>query len=856
VLVAVGFGAGASSHSQSLREGWLLQSSAKVAAGGEEISRPGFSAAGWYPAAVPGTVLGNLVRNRVYTDIYVGKNLASIPAEPFETSWWYRTGLKLADDPAQPIVRLEFDGLNYRANVWFNGKKIAAADKMAGAFRRFEFDVTALAKPGAMNALAVEVFPPQPGDLTLGFVDWNPRPPDKSMGLWREVRVVRTGAVSLHFPFVRGKVNLDTLKEAELEVRVEAKNNSANGVSGVLEGRIDEVRFSKSVELGPGETQKVSFSAAEFPQLVIKNPRLWWPHDFGKPELYTLHISFDAGGAESDSQDIRFGIREVSAYFNEQGYRGYKVNGRQILIRGGGWVDDLLLDNSRRKLEAEVKYARHMNLNTLRLEGFWGSNQDLYDLCDENGILLLAGWSCQWEWENYFGKPTDADFGGIRSPEEIRLAADSWRDQVKWLRSHPSIFVWLLASDLLPRPELEKEYHEILAAEDPSRPYLISAGGKVSSLTGKSGVKMNGPYDYVPPHYWFVNRTDGGAFGFNTETGPGPQVPPLESVKKMIPSRNLWPLNDVWNYHCARGEFSTLDRYTAAMAGRLGAATSVEEYCAKAQFLNFEGMRAMFEAFTARKFTATGVIQWMYNSAWPKLWWQLYDYYLLPNGAFYGARLAGEPVHILYDPGRREVVVANNSLTDRARLRASVKVYNFDLTDRFSRELEVISLANSARKAIALPEIPGLSRAYFLDLRLFAADGSPLSRNFYALSTQPDVLDEAKKTWFVTPQKGYADLALLNTLPPVELKADGRFAREGSEETVSAVLQNPTPHLAFMVELRLVGDRSGESVLPVFWEDNYFSLLPGERRSIRGSCAVEDLHGEKPVLKVSGWNVR
>ncbi|MEW5900682.1 MAG: glycoside hydrolase family 2 TIM barrel-domain containing protein, partial [Acidobacteriota bacterium] len=616
-----------------------------------------------------------------------------------------------------------------------------------------------------------------------------------------------------------------------------------------------EIRFSKKVELGPGETQKVLFSATEFPQLIIRNPRLWWPHDFGKSELHKLRVSFKLGEGESDSQEIQFGIREVTDYFNEQGHRGYKVNGQKILIRGGGWADDLLLDNSREKLEAEIRYARHMNLNTLRLEGFWGSNQDLYDLCDESGILLMAGWSCQWEWENYFGKPTD-NFGGLKSREDIRLAADSWRDQVKWLRHHPSVFVWLLASDLLPRPELEKEYHKILAAEDPTRPYLISAGGKVSALTGKSGVKMNGPYDYVPSHYWYVDRKNGGAFGFNTETGPGPQVPPLESVKKMIPARELWPLNDIWNYHCARGQFRTLERYNEAMAKRLSAARSVEEYCIKAQLLNYEGMRAMFEAFTANKFAATGIIQWMYNSAWPKLWWQLYDYYLMPNGAFYGAKLAGESVHILYNYGTREVMATNNTLERRDGLRATVKVYNFDLIDKFSKELTFSLPANSAQKLLALPPLAGLSPTYFLDLRLFSKDGSPISRNFYPLSTKLDVLNEERTTWFVTPLKEYADLSDLNRLPPVELKAHYRLGREGVQETILVELQNPTRHLAFMVELRLVRDQSDESVVPIFWEDNYFSLLPGERRTVRGNYAIEDLCREKPVLKISGWNIR
>ncbi len=647
-------------YSNPLHDGWALQSSAGVQAKGEDISKPGFSTQGWYPTSVPSTVLGALVRNKVYRDIYLGENFKSIPAEPFKVSWWFRTEFRLENDPTLKIFKLLFDGINYRANIWLNGQRIASADQAFGAFRRFEFDVTGAARPGEKNALAVEVFPPRPGEPTIGFVDWNPKPPDSSMGLWREVWVKRSGSVSVNFPFVKTKLDLTTLSEAQLEVSAEVQNNSREKANGLLEGSIDSLNFSQKVELAPGETRLVVFSPSVYPQLNLKSPRLWWTHDFGRPELYDLHLRFALNEKTTDQATLRFGIREVGDYFNEGGHRGFKLNGKKILIRGGGWVDDLLLDNPRRKVEAGVQYARHMNLNALRLEGFWGTSEDLYNLCDENGILLMAGWSCQWEWADYFGKPED-EFGCIKSPEDIRLVAQSWKDQVKWLRNHPSVFVWAEGSDTLPRPELEKEYIKILQAEDPTRPALISTKEKVSAITGKSGVKMRGPYDYVPPVYWYVDKENGGAFGFNTETGPGPQVPLLESVRRMIPPRDLWPIDQVWRYHCARNEFENLDRYNAALSNRLGAPKNAEEYCKKAQFINYEAMRAMFEAFGANKFKATGIIQWMYNAAWPKLWWQLYDYYLLPTGAFYGARKACEPVHILYDYGTKEIFVVNNS---------------------------------------------------------------------------------------------------------------------------------------------------------------------------------------------------
>jgi exo-1,4-beta-D-glucosaminidase len=496
-----------------------------------------------------------------------------------------------------------------------------------------------------------------------------------------------------------------------------------------------------------------------------------------------------------------------------------------------------------------------MNLNALRLEGFWGTSEDLYNVCDMNGILLMAGWSCQWEWENLVGKPND-EFGCIKDPADIKLIAQSWRDQVRWLRNHPSIFVWMEGSDTNPRPELEQEYINILKEDDPTRPAVISAKDRTSQLTGKSGVKMAGPYDYVPPVYWYVDTENGGAFGFNTETGPGPQVPPLDSLKKMIPEKDLWPVNPVWYYHCARGEFFGLKRYNVAMDSRLGPAKDVGDYATKAQFLNYEGMRAMFEAFVANRPKATGIIQWMYNSAWPKLWWQLYDYYLNPTGAFYGARKACEPLHLIFNYGTREIVAVNNTLEAAERLRAVIRVYDFNLKEKYAKTVNLGLAADEVKKIDTLAPPEGLTTAYFLDLRLFREKDTLVDANFYALSAKPESLDFAKSEWFVTPVKEYADLTALAGLRPVALKAKTKFSKAGPRIKFTVDLENPSADLAFQIELKVIRDGSGETVLPIFLDDNYISLLPGEKRKIAGFFAAEDLRGEQAVLEVGGWNVK
>jgi len=837
-----------------LEGGWFIRSSAEVGEDGAAISAPQVDLTGWYPTSVPTTVLAALVRNGEYPAPFFGKNLEGIPPGRFAVSWWYRKEFDLPEDKRIASTRLGFDGINYRANVWLNGRRVASKDKIYGSFRTFELDVSAAVKPGP-NVLAVEVFPPQPGDFTIGFVDWNPRPPDENMGIWRPVTLRRSGPVSIEQPFVMSRVNLETLAEAELTITAEVVNHADNAVSGSLQAEIEGTVFNQRVKLEPGEKRPVSFGSQQFPGLKIQEPRLWWPHHLGDPELYTLKLRFLTGKFVSDEETVSFGIREVADYKNEQGHRGFMVNGQKVLIRGGGWVDDLFLAEDSRVLEAKVKYTKHMNLNTIRLEGFWGSGPELYKLCDRYGILLLAGWSCHWEWEHYVGKPVD-EFGGVMTAEDMDLVARSFQDQVVLWRNHPSVLVWALGSDKLPRPELERKYNQILEKYDPTRPALMSTKGLRSEISGDTGVKMNGPYDYVPPIYWFEDTRNGGAFGFNTETGPGPQPPPLESLKRMLPEDKLWPINDLWDYHCARGEFSSLDRYNEALNKRYGRVKDLEDFLRKAQVANYEAMRAMFEAFAAHRPVSTGVIQWMLNAAWPKLYWQLYDYYLMPNGAFYGAKKASRPVHVLYHPGNEGIYVVNDRLSPLSGARVRVRLFDLHSKEIFNEVKDVELEPNTTSQVTRLPAVKSLTPVYFLDLKLADNAGGLVAENFYWLSTKRDVMNYPATEWFVTPIKEFADLTALDRLPKVDLKLLSAFEVEGGDQRVRVTLHNPSDTIAFFVNLSVVGRESGRSILPIYWDDNYVSLLPGESKTLSAIFSSVDLQGEEPVLRVDGWNIK
>ena len=798
----------------------------------------------WLPVRLPATIFAALRQNGRFKDVFVGENLRHVDVKPFQKSWFYQTRFSLPKLNEFPRTILRFKGINYRANIWLNGQKIADQDTIFGAFRIFKFDASNVVKE-KNNILRVQVFPPQAGDFTIGFVDWNPPPPDRNMGLWRPVEILRSRAVHLENPFVKSVLD-SSYKQAKLAMQVTVQNLAEHEVSGTLVGRIGEIKFAKPIRLDAKSTRLINLDYHEFPQLILKNPKLWWPHPFGKPALYHLQMEFKVNGRVSDRLKTDFGIRKIESYFTDKGYRGFKINGRKILIRGGGWTDDLFLADTPQKVRAQLRYVKQMGLNTIRLEGFWGNDQTLYRLCDSLGILVMAGFSCHWEWESYLGKACDR-FGGASTAQDFDLLSSYWHDQITWLRNHPSIFVWLGGSDMLPRPELEKRYLQILARIDGTRPYLGSAAANESKVSGPTGVKMNGPYDYVPPKYWFEDRKHGGAYGFNTETGPGPQPPPLSSLKRMIPADHLWPIDSVWEYHCGRNEFNSLKRYRKALNERYGKPGDLDDFVKKAQAMNYEAMRPMFEAFAVNKFNATGVIQWMLNSAWPELYWQLYDYYLMPNGAFYGAKKACAPLQLMYNYKNHWVYLNNSTLTPAESLWVHLRMY--DLQSNLVDEREKMTdIGENTVKPVLKAEMKYVNTpVYFLDLRLSDRSGKRLADNFYWLSKKADVLNYSESTWYVTPQSRFADFRALNRMPKANVLVKSTMAPGGNR--IAVHLKNTSSRIAFLIYLELQ-DENGQPILPVFWEDNYISLLPKEERLVE----VQFNAFARPKVVVQGWN--
>ncbi len=834
----------------SLADGWQIQSSALVTNDGRMIASDEMSTTGWHPASVPETVLSALVKDGVYSNIFFGTNFAAIPAAPFTNSWWYRKEFNLNPDQAAANCDLILEGINYRANIWLNGKPIAATNETFGAYRIFKLDVSARLKPGK-NVLAVEVFPPRPGDYTMGFVDWNPSPPDLGMGLFRPVKLHFYKTVALENVFVESRIDHADWQSAQLTIHAVLSNRSDRKVETTVRGEIDGVSFSEKFTLQAGETIPITLTPENHPELKFKNAKLWWPWELGEPHLYNLKMTANSASGISDTRRTRFGIREVADFITPDGYRGYMINGKRILIRGGGWADELLLREGKYNLDAQIQYAKAMNLNTIRLEGIWGSSQRLYDLADESGLLVMVGWSCQWEWSERLGIKCD-DFGGFKSAADMSLATNYLRDQVVWLRNHPAIFVWVLGSDKLPRPELESKYASLLAVIDPTRPTLKTCGDGASRVSGPSAVKMNGPYDYVTPNYWYLDTKHGGAFGFNTETGPGPQPPVLETLQKMIPAEKLWPINNYWNFHCGRDNLGDMKRYLLAFNHRYGESKNIEEFAFKSQAANYEAIRAMFESFSVNVPHTTGIIQWMLNASWPKIYWQLYDYYLVPGGSFFGTKKGAAPLAVIYDYGDRGVYLVNQTGGTKTGLQTVISVYDLDSKLILATNLPTQNLDYGSRKLFDLSNLSPATPVYFLNLELRDAAGRHLADNFYWLSTKPDVLDEDKSEWFVTPNKSFADFTALNKMPEATVQARVSFESGNHGASAQVTLTNTGDTLAFFIEMRIVGTKSQQSLTPVFWNDNYVSLPPHTTKTFHAYFP----EGETPELKLQGWNVK
>jgi exo-1,4-beta-D-glucosaminidase len=844
-----------------LHEEWQLQSGCKTTADGASISAAQFATDGWLKISVPSTVLAAQVKAGVLPDPYFGSNLRQIPGttypvgqnfanlpmspdSPYACAWWYRKQFAAPALAAKDNrLWLHFGGINYRGEIWINGKKIADSSAVSGAYRTYDFDVTDAVIPGKPNALAVKTTAPTEKDLGINWVDWNPCPPDKDMGLWGAVDLVETGPVTVRSPLAITHFSDGSLNRADLTVYAELHNSTSNPIKGVLSGTAAGAKFEKPVELAAHEDQTVVFSPEQFPALRIQNPKPWWPRQMGEPHLERLTVTFSAQGHAIDEQSVNFGIREVTSELTANGSRLFRVNGKPILIRGAGWSQDMLLRTDENRLRSQFDLVQDMNLNTIRLEGKL-ETEDFFRLADERGILVMLGWCCCDHWEHW------KDW----TPQDLTIATQSLRSQMLRLRHHASLLVWLNGSDNPPIAEVEKAYLQVESDTHWPNPILSSATGAVTPVTGESGVKMTGPYDYVAPSYWYYGTHYGGAIGYNTETSPGPAISSLASRKLFLPDPEAWPPSANWSLHYGGGEFKDLKVFDAAMEAVYAKPQSAADYERMAHTMEYDSERAMYEAYSKNKYTSTGVIQWMLNNAWPSMIWHLYDYFLDAGGGYFGAKKACEPLHIQYAYDDRAIDLVNSTYADAEALRAEVHVYGLAWNELYNAHAGVNAISDSSQRIFTIPAAlySGPERILFIDLSITDASGRVVSHNFYWVPTTLATFDWEATDYTHTPASRHPDLTALAHLPAAQVDAHAELANSPHGREIRLHLANKSNALAFQLRAA-VRTPSGGLIAPVLWSDNWIELKPGESTTLTAQLPAADTN--TPTVQVDGWNV-
>ncbi len=739
--------------------------------------------------------------------------------------------------PAKDIW-LTFEGINYTAGVWVNGKDIGG---IKGAFTRGIFDISSAVKPGGKAALAVLITPqPHPGIphehtlangmgsnggvtaidgptflCSMGW-DWIPAIRDRDSGIWQKVFISATGPVVIKYPLVTTKLPLPDLSSADIGIQVTLQNVTDEPQDGILKGNFGDVSFEQPVELKANSSKLVSLDSTGVPALRVKNPKLWWPNGYGPQNLYTLHLSFEVKKGISDSQDVTFGIRQITYSVPDSDNLTISVNGVRVFCKGGDWgMDEAMKRIPRTRLEAQIRMHQIANLDMIRNWVGQSTSEDFYEMCDKYGILI---------WDEFF-QPNPGDGP---NPTDVDTYIANVRDKILRFRNHPSIAVWCGRNEGFPPKQIDEKLRKMMAELDPTRVYQPSS-------TSGHGVNSGGPYGsgHPPRSYYDFGEA------FKTEIG-SVSIPTLESIHGMMPETDWESINDDWAEHDLADGASGGPSVRAVIEDRYGKIVNLADFVRKAQLLNYETFRAIYEGREARMFhPATGVIIWMSNPAQPSFVWQLYHHDLEPNASLFAVQEACEPVHIMLNEKTGNLMVINNYPEALSNAKAHVAVYNLDGTTASESDLcfNAAPSATTDLGSIALAD--NLSSVYFVKLQLHDAEGKLVSDNFYwhAAADHED------------------DLQDLNQLPTVTLNATVKRHDANGECFLDVTLRNPTSQIALMAHLQLRRQDSGERVLPVYYTDNYVSLTPGESKTITIEAAQSNLEGAKPLIVLDGWNI-
>ncbi|HUQ11754.1 MAG TPA: LamG-like jellyroll fold domain-containing protein [Steroidobacteraceae bacterium] len=875
---------------------WRLAEAPTVRDSAAEISRTSFADASWYPATVPGTVLTTLIDRGVYPDYDYGLNNMAIPESLARQSYWYRTAFDAPESLEGKQLTLTFKGINYAAEVWVNGGRVG---DIRGAFIRGVFDVTGRIQAGKRNAIAVRVSPPPhpgipheesisagPGE-NGGWValdgptfaaaegwDWIPGIRDRNTGIWQDVELSASGRVRLLDAQVITTLPLPKTDSADVAIVVPLDSSHIAPVEVTVNARFGDVSVTKTASVNPGRTE-LRFTSAEFPQLHVQNPRLWWPNGYGKPELHTLKLDVADRGRPSDSKSVRFGMRQVTYDFSlfdgdgrlrrvtvdvqagsargerlidnthekiKKSPRGWaasltpagekspavtesrdpldyphltlRVNGVRILARGGNWgMDDSRKRIQRERLEPYFRLQRDANLNIIR--NWMGTNTEdvFYDLCDEYGMMVL----------NDFWASTQ-DFQV--EPQDPQLFLQNAVDTVQRYRNHPSIVLWFGRNEGVPQPILNEGLGDVVAKYDGTRHFTGS-----SNMVNLQG---SGPYNYRPPAGYFTDL----ASGFSVETGT-PSLATLEAIEAMVPKEDRWPLSDTIAYHDWHfGGNGDVKTFMETLARRFGAGTSLADFERKAQLMNYETYRAVFEGLQAHMWTKnSGRLLWMTHPAWPSNHWQIYTHDYDTHAAYYGVKKATEPLHAQMNLPDLDVSVINTTLQPRDGLKLRTRALTLDgrtLVDR----MDTVTAAANDITALPRMDLAAQVRAegmVIVALELRDASDQPISQNTYLQGADD------------------ASYRKLGDLGEQRANVSATQVVGGDESTVFVQLENRGKQALVAIKMTLV-DHMGTRILPARYTDNYVTLLPGESRRVE--IAYPSKLGPRASVNIRGWNVK
>ncbi len=903
---------GASDITNLGASGWKVASSATATQTGAQISTPGFNTSSWLPvsnddAGAPGTEMEALQQNGDCPNVFFSNNMQTCYGQMtkigpdtlsrFSVPWWWRTDFTPNLLPGQ-VATLIVNGVVGSANVWVNGAEVATSATVTGAYTRFTFNITGLAVSGT-NSLAIEINPNDPRSMyTLDNVDWTQIPPDNNTGIQFPVQLAVDGALSDSNAHVL-QANTPDLSSSALTVKTDITNNTSSPQTGLVTATITPpgggtpATVNQTATVAAGTTQTVTFDPAHFPALTISNPQVWWPYQLGAQPLYTLATSVSQHNVVLNSTSETFGIRNVTSYLTgssaaePSGTRAFKINGVPIVIRGGGFDPNLFLHYSAADIAKQTALMKNMGLNSIRLEGHLMPS-DFFERMDRAGILVNAGFQCCDMWQKTSGL-TSQDYS-IQQLSGLTIGQN--------LRNHPSVFSFQW-SDNAPSTQQESAVLTGFHQADFQDPIISSAEYKSSTQLGISGEK-EGPYDWVPPNYWFdtthlsaKNSTQtnaGGSWGYDSEESAGDTVPTLDSLHRFMSASdlaNLWQTPNFNQYHLNyegashQGyHFGTLYNFDKALRNRYGPWSGLAQYVEKAQVQNYENVRAQFEAFidhaSNTPLPSTGTIYWQLNKGWPSLLWTLYNNDGDQAGSYFGAQEANRSLHVLYALDNGTVTLDNLGGTTQSGLSVEAKVYNLTgtlLNDQTASNITLTSqqvLTNVLTPTVpAVTTPPAPASVYFVELLLRNGAGTVVDRNVYWLSTQPDIVNWPKTLG--RPQgklSQYANLQSLQALPQTSVSVTATTTHQpgpdGADLATTVTITNlpGSSTVAFFLRAdvrrgtvsgqELPGDYELQSSI---WNGNDITLFPGESQTLTVTYNSQDLQGAVPVISVSGWNV-